>query len=114
MSLRDRRKHERRRLKDIFVETYSRGQPSGGAPPARQAEANARAEKNAKSSEKKRKTRNIGEVVQDLIGDVHLKLSVQLASREKRGAAKVCNCTVFLPKGQRNQSKNAGSTPAVQ
>ena len=36
-----------------------------------------------------------GEVVQDLIGDVHMKLSVPLLSRENRGPARVCNCTVF-------------------
>ena len=50
----------------------------------------------AKSSEKKRKTRTLeGEVVQDLNGDVHMKLSVPLVSRENRGPARVCNCTVF-------------------
>ena len=36
-----------------------------------------------------------GEVVQDLIGDVHMKLSVPLVSSEKRGPAIVCNCTTF-------------------
>ena len=36
-----------------------------------------------------------GEVVQDLNGDVHMKLSAPLVSRENREAARVCNCTVF-------------------
>ena len=34
-------------------------------------------------------------MVQDLIGDVHMKLSVPLMSRENRRTAGVCNCTVF-------------------
>ena len=36
-----------------------------------------------------------GEVVQHLNGDVHMKLSVPLVSRENRGPARVCNSTVF-------------------
>ena len=36
-----------------------------------------------------------GEVVQDLIDDVHMKLSVPLVLSEKRGPARVCNCTAF-------------------
>ena len=36
-----------------------------------------------------------GEVVQDMNGDVHMKLSVPLVSCENRGAARVCNCAVF-------------------
>ena len=36
-----------------------------------------------------------GEVVQDLNSDVDMKLSVPLVSRENRGPARLCNCTVF-------------------
>ena len=53
----------------------------------------------AKSSEKKAEEEEMeGEVVQDLICDVHMKLSAPLVSREKREAARVCNCTVFQQK----------------
>ena len=81
-------------LKDIFVETPSGGQPSGGAPPGRQ-----RRNPELPEGEVQRKQAEDeemeGEVVQDLIDDVHMKLSVPLVSRENRGPARVCNCTVF-------------------
>ena len=48
-----------------------------------------------------------GEVVQDLNGDVHMKLSVPLVSRENRGPARVCNCTVF-------QRRESASIPKMQ
>ena len=94
---RDRSNHEHSSglvaLKDILVETPSGGQPSGGAPPARQRRmpelAGEIQRKEAEDEELE------GEVVQDLIGDVHMKLSAPLVSRENSGAARVCNCTVF-------------------
>ena len=82
------------RLKDIFVETPSGGQPSGGAPPARQRRMPELAEREIQRKEAEDEKLE-GEVVQDLNGDVHMKLSAPLVSRENCGAAKVCNCTVF-------------------
>ena len=40
-----------------------------------------------------------GEVVQDLIGDVHMKLSVPLVSRENRGPAESVQLHRFSAKG---------------
>ena len=81
-------------LKDIFMETPSGGQPSGGAPPARQRRMPELAEREIQRKEAEDEKLE-GEVVQDLNGDVHMKLSVPLVSRENRGPARVCNCTVF-------------------
>ena len=84
-------------LKDIFVETPSGGMPSGGAPPARQRRRPELAEREIQRKEADDEKLE-GEVVQDLNGDVHMKLSVSLVSRENRGPARVCNCTVFQQK----------------
>ena len=81
------------RLKDIFMDTPSEGQPSGGALPARQRRMPELAVEIQRKAEEDEELE--GEVVQDLIGDVHMMLSVPPESRENRGPARVCNCTVF-------------------
>ena len=82
------------RPKDIFVETpVWRAVKWRSA--ACKAEANARAGRTEILQKQSEDEEMEGEVVQDLNGDVHMKLSVPLVSRENRGPARVCNCTVF-------------------
>ena len=93
---RDRSNHERSglALKDIFVETPSRGSPVEER--RLQGRGECQSWQNAKIQRKEAKDEEMeGEVVMDLNGDVHMKLSVPLVSRENRGPARVCNCTDF-------------------
>ena len=113
---RDRSNHEPSGL--VAAERHLRGDTSLEGSPVEERRPKGRGEcqswQNAKSSEKNAEDEEMeGEVVQDLNGDVHMKLSVPLVSRENSVPARVCNCTVFQPRKSAIIPKMQVSRPAV-